>query len=192
MAWPSRPSRRTRGRIVNGDRARALDAGHGLELTFDLSRYSPAFPVDGDASLHFGRTRDANLVPITYNWPGGAHGTMESRTFSLEGYSAADKPVLYFNYFAATEQESSDPATQTPMLDSLRVFIDRRERPVGHCWPPTTRTTFSATTWRLGPNIGPGTVRPQQRLATGARRTGQLRGSGQPADSHRLRHGRRR
>ncbi|MHB8969228.1 MAG: choice-of-anchor L domain-containing protein [Pirellulaceae bacterium] len=109
--------------IVDGNRARAFDPGHGIELTFDESRYSPAVPVVGGASLHFGRTRDNDLVPVTYNWPGGAHGTLESRTFSLAGTSAADKPVLYFNYFAATEQESSDPATQTPMLDSLRVFI---------------------------------------------------------------------
>ena len=109
--------------IVNGDRARAFDPGHGLELTQDLVRYEPPFRVDGLASLHFGRIRDQNLVPITYDWPGGAHGTLESRQFSLEGYSAADKPVLYFNYFADTEQESSDPATQTPMLDSLRVFV---------------------------------------------------------------------
>ncbi len=109
--------------IVNGDRARAFDAGHGLELTFDQTRFTPDFRVDGTSSLHFGRIRDANLVPITYDWPGGASGAMESNSFSLVGYRAADKPVLYFNYFAETEQESSDPATQTPMLDSLRVFI---------------------------------------------------------------------
>ena len=109
--------------IVNGVRARSQDAGHGLELTFDQTRYTPPFRVEGGASLHFGRTRDNDLVPITYDWPGGAVGTMESNSFSLLGYTAADKPVLYFSYFAETEQESSDPATQTPMLDSLRVYI---------------------------------------------------------------------
>ncbi len=109
--------------FVSGDRAREFDAGHGLELTFDQTRYAPDFRVDGNTSLHFGRTRDRNLVPITYDWPGGAYGSMESKTFSLEGYSAADKPVLYFNYFAETEEESSAPATRTPMLDSLRVFV---------------------------------------------------------------------
>ncbi len=109
--------------IVRGDRARGNDAGHGLEQTFDMNRYAEGYRVNGDASLHFGRTRDANLNPITYDWPGGAHGSLESYPFSLKGYSAADKPVLYFTYFAATEQNSSDPATRTPMLDSLRVYI---------------------------------------------------------------------
>ena len=103
---------------------RTQDPGHGLELTFDLVRYESGLPREhGNASLHFGRTRDRDLVPITYDWPGGAHGTMESRTFSLAGYSAADKPVLYFNYFAATEQESSDPATRRPCSTALRVYI---------------------------------------------------------------------
>ncbi len=121
--------------IVDGIRARSRDPGHGLELTFDDVRYEPPFPDYGNASLHFGRTRDQNLVPITYDWPGGASGTMESNPFSLAGYTAADKPVLYFSYFAETEGESSDPATQTPMLDSLRVYMSDgqgRVRPVGH------------------------------------------------------------
>ncbi len=109
--------------IVDGIRARSQDAGHGLETTFDLTRFEPVYPSYGNASLHFGRTRDNNLTPITYDWPGGASGTMESNKFSLVGYSAADKPVLYFSYFIDTERESSDPATQTPMLDSLRVYI---------------------------------------------------------------------
>ena len=111
-------------KIVNGDLGRAFDPGHGLELTFDQSRYEPNFRVDGNASLHFGPAPDiANNTAGTYDWPGGAHGSLESFSFSLAGYTAADKPVLYFNYWAQTEQESSDPATQTPMLDSLRVFI---------------------------------------------------------------------
>lgn len=104
--------------IVNGQNVRATDPGHGLELVFDESRYSPSFRRDGGASLHFGRNQTSD-----YNWPGGAHGTLESNAFSLAGYTAADKPMLYFNYFAETEQESSDPGTQTPMMDSLRVYV---------------------------------------------------------------------
>lgn len=104
--------------IVAGTDARGDDPGHGQSTTFDQSRYSPAYPTQGGASLHFGRTEVSD-----YNWPGGAHGSMESKSFSLAGYSPNDKPVLYFNYFAETQGESSDPATQTPMLDSIRVFM---------------------------------------------------------------------
>ena len=52
---------------------------------------------------------------MTYDLPGGAHGSLATTTFSLDGYSAQDKPVLYFNYFAETE-DSDD-------WDGLRVYI---------------------------------------------------------------------
>ena len=32
-----------------------------------------------------------------------AHGSMETNTFSLAGYERADQPMMYFNYFLATE-----------------------------------------------------------------------------------------
>ena len=115
----------SRVHLEDGELSRSLELGHGLELNFEESRYEPQFPVEGNASLHFGPVPDVpNNDPGDYNWPGGAHGTLESHAFSLAGYAASDKPVLYFNYWAGTEQESSDPATQTPMLDSLRVLCE--------------------------------------------------------------------
>ena len=57
----------------------------------------------------------------TYNFPGGAHGSLVSNEFSLKGYSAADRPALYFDYHLDTEGAASSP-TQ-PMRDSFRVFI---------------------------------------------------------------------
>ncbi|MAR10467.1 MAG: hypothetical protein CL681_10895 [Blastopirellula sp.] len=55
-------------------------------------------------------------IENTYNFAGGAHGTLESNTFSLKGYAAEDDPVLYFTYFADTED--------VDLFDWARVFID--------------------------------------------------------------------
>jgi hypothetical protein len=46
---------------------------------------------------------------------GGAQGRMESEYFSLEGYSAADQPTLYFSYF-----QEGDTTT-----DAFNVYITR-------------------------------------------------------------------
>ncbi|MFH1921311.1 MAG: GEVED domain-containing protein, partial [Planctomycetota bacterium] len=51
----------------------------------------------------------------SYNLPGGAYGTFSTNTFSLQGYSAQDEPVLYFTYLAETEG--------TLNYDSTRVYI---------------------------------------------------------------------
>ncbi len=42
----------------------------------------------------------------SYNVPGGAQGSLVSAPFSLEGYSAADKPTLYFNYGVSTRLDN--------------------------------------------------------------------------------------
>ena len=52
---------------------------------------------------------------------GGAHGSLVSNEFSLEGYSRTDKPTLYFNYFLDSEATNSIAA----MRDSARVFASR-------------------------------------------------------------------
>jgi hypothetical protein len=44
----------------------------------------------------------------TYNLPGGAAGTLVSSPFSLQGYSAADEPTLYFNYELNTRNQYSE------------------------------------------------------------------------------------
>jgi hypothetical protein len=58
-------------------------------------------------------------LPGTYNLPGGAHGTLQTNTFSLGGYSAGDNPTLYFTYLLQTEDTNS----ATDMRDSARVQI---------------------------------------------------------------------
>ena len=50
-----------------------------------------------------------------YDLPGGAHGSFATTTFSLDSYSAQDKPTLYFNYYAETENSTE--------FDGLHVFI---------------------------------------------------------------------
>ncbi|WP_417734576.1 tandem-95 repeat protein [Rosistilla oblonga] len=64
----------------------------------------------------------------TYNFPGGALGSIESNPLDLSAYSSADRPALYFNYFLETENANDDLAGSNGanrddwMLDSLRVF----------------------------------------------------------------------
>jgi len=94
------------------------DAGHGLVPTVTDSR---TVRIAGNSSYHFGRGQNGN-----YNFPGGAHGTLVTNEFSLEGYGAADEPTLYFNYFLATEDANArlnDPSPPAPMRDAFRVFI---------------------------------------------------------------------
>lgn len=66
----------------------------------------------------------------SYNLPGGALGSLTTKEFDLSAYSASDKPTLYFNYAADTENAV---ATINPndgrnlnggglMRDSFRVF----------------------------------------------------------------------
>src|SRR5690606_258694 len=96
--------------------------------TYDQTRNGESnFRVPGDYSMYFGLedpgagtipagwaqpgaaafNQDSNAgsteVYQSYNLPGGAYGSLSTNPFSLAGYSALDKPVLYFTYFAATE-----------------------------------------------------------------------------------------
>ena len=102
---------------------RGGDDGHGINESIDGSRD----PSAGLLSLHFG-TGDrigTNNARVGYNFPGGAHGVVESQTFDLSSYSAADQPFLYFNYFLDTEQSSyAGPygGPSTYFNDSFRVF----------------------------------------------------------------------
>ena len=51
---------------------------------------------------------DNTGVYSTYNMPGGAEGQLVSTTsFSLKGYTAADVPTLYFNYFLSTNESTT-------------------------------------------------------------------------------------
>ena len=105
------------GTVAN---VRNLDQGHGLNVTHDESREPPVngtLATNGGTSLRFGGGN--------YNFLGGAHGSIESEYFSLKGYSAADKPTLYYNYFLETEQALHNQFVNPPipMRDSLRVFV---------------------------------------------------------------------
>ncbi|MAD79946.1 MAG: hypothetical protein CMJ50_03755, partial [Planctomycetaceae bacterium] len=117
---------------------RSANDGHGIDAAFDESR----IPEDGGTSFYFGfdSTGRNNLTdsssqprncPVsdtptadaficdTYDFPGGAHGSLESNPFSLKGYSSEDQPTLYFSYFLDTDNTNS----LTDMQDSFRVFL---------------------------------------------------------------------
>ncbi|MCA9121350.1 MAG: pre-peptidase C-terminal domain-containing protein, partial [Planctomycetales bacterium] len=64
----------------------------------------------------------------TYNFAGGAFGTLSTNAFSLDGYSDADRPTLYFNYYLDTENDDGAEIRDNdtdPFRDSARVFISR-------------------------------------------------------------------
>ncbi len=111
---------------------RCADDGHGYEVAPDGSRR--AEPDAGNLSLHFGFEDPANTpgnwanvndpgIRNSYDFPGGAQGSITTNTFSLKDYDASDGPALYFNYFLATEDVEGDSAPPPFMRDSLRVFI---------------------------------------------------------------------
>jgi hypothetical protein len=118
--------------------SRDTDAGHGITSAFDGSRSQEN--QLGNTSFYFGyedptvqpQFGEDNFAPATqantYDFPGGAHGSLASNPFSLEGYAPADKPTLYFNYFLETEQAdaSADTTLADPleqMRDAFRVYI---------------------------------------------------------------------
>jgi VCBS repeat-containing protein len=113
---------------------RGTDAGHGQTVTPTLTRQNP---VDGGNSLYFGYsatgsvsregTWDAGFDPgarsaDSYNFAGGAKGSIESYSIDLSEYSLEDEPMLYFNYFLNSEDSSALLNAGTQMRDSLRVY----------------------------------------------------------------------
>ena len=85
---------------------------HGIPAPPDQS----VTTAQGGRSYYFGSGGN-------YNFPGGAHGSLVSNSFSLKGYSAADQPYLYFTYFLNGEPDDQDylpGSRQQP--DSFRVF----------------------------------------------------------------------
>jgi len=112
------------------------ERGHGVESAWDRTRtpgqgYDPW--LEGDQSYYFGLDNPIDGIPNepqpgainffdyspnryrTYDMPGGVQGSLTTGTFSLEGFSAYDKPTLYFTYYGETESSAS--------FDSLRVFV---------------------------------------------------------------------
>lgn len=86
----------------------------GLENpTLTTALTGPVTPSDQPDAANYSSN---SSVYGTYDLPGGAKGSLVTQTpFSLKGYTAADLPRLYFNYYLATG--SSDT------LDGARVYI---------------------------------------------------------------------
>ena len=68
--------------------------------------------------------------PVGYDngtaFPGGAYGTVESKSIDLSGITADDLPFLYFNYKLGSENAEVDGPNNNPnvfMRDSLRVLV---------------------------------------------------------------------
>ncbi len=112
--------------------------GHNVSASFDDSRLTPQ--PTGNRSLYFGYERPQvqpqfgtagfapNVTANTYDFPGGAQGTLLSNPFSLEGYAASDKPTLYFDYWLDTERADDNGSTalvqpDDRMRDALRVYV---------------------------------------------------------------------
>ncbi|MCY2983372.1 MAG: tandem-95 repeat protein [Planctomycetota bacterium] len=122
---------------------RGTDAGHGVNIAFDGSRRSQE---NGGSSLYFGfdNPNDTQKQPgdwtginnpiasfpgydaareNTYDFPGGAKGSVVSNLIDLSNYSPGDKPTLYFNYYLKTENANDDnPGNGTYMRDAFRIF----------------------------------------------------------------------
>ncbi len=118
---------------------RGDDPGHGIDPTPNGARQNRF--TRGGTSFYFGASPDhpnigAGLVgtpfsvprqdgqPVrsTYNFPGGAKGALESNPISLVGYSSADLPMLYFNYFLETDGFDSVTAGIGDR-DAFRVYV---------------------------------------------------------------------
>lgn len=122
---------------------RGTDAGHGVNIAFDGSRRTQE---NGGSSLYFGfdNPNDTQKQPgdftginnpigsspgydpareNTYDFPGGAKGSVVSNLIDLSNYSPGDKPTLYFNYYLKTENANDDnPGNSTFMKDAFRIF----------------------------------------------------------------------
>lgn len=117
---------------------RKFDNGHGINPTFNnnTDRLDNVNVLSGGGSYYFGLSAkpgssdpeltqpgaaayESNSALLnTYALPGGAYGTLTSKTFDLAGYNALDKPTLYFNYLLETQGINSNVV----MTDAFRVF----------------------------------------------------------------------
>lgn len=90
-----------------------------------------ALGAPGGTKFAFNNERDGNVANNTYGrLLGGAHGTLETDSFSLQGYAAEDQPVLYFTYFLETEDANGGGGRVNKLAtdgaearDVFRVYI---------------------------------------------------------------------
>ena len=138
---------------------RDTDAGRGIYPTPDGNRGD--VHVTGGIGYYFALEDDRGQLGVraydtnpglfnTYDLPGGAHGTLTTDTFSLAGYSFADAPTLYFNYFSLHDSDATDMPNNSA-LDSFRVFASNN----GAEWNGLAQ---SPVPMRLDPNTFDGTT----------------------------------
>ncbi len=129
--------------------ARAANPGHGINVAPDNSRNpsSANQPEAGNLSYYFGleNPNGAGVIDTTqsngtattfqpgaanyatnssvygtYNLPGGAAGSLQTNSFSLTNYTAADLPTLYFDYFLNSGMTQN---STTGWKSSARVLV---------------------------------------------------------------------
>ncbi|MEO8493591.1 MAG: PPC domain-containing protein, partial [Planctomycetota bacterium] len=111
---------------------RNADLGHGVQEAVDGSR--AAEDPAANQSWYFGyESPQANGIAnqrltnpgntLDYDFIAGAHGSLISNSFDLGGFSAADLPTLYYNYYLETDNRSATLSPTQFMTDSFRVYV---------------------------------------------------------------------
>ena len=95
-----------------GNAREAVPGGTSLAFNYEDAAFASKFESPSERPTLEPRL-DGTAVASSFNVPGGAKGVVESSQFSLQRYSANDKPTLYFNYFAANDGDA----------DRLRIHI---------------------------------------------------------------------
>ena len=178
---------------------RREDAGHGWAEAPDGSR--EAEQTAGNTSLYFGfqnpDTQPGNwggindpVIRNSYDFPGGAQGSITTNTFSLRDYDSTDRPTLYFNYFLATEGAGRLHTAALHARFVPRVHLGRRRRvAVAGDQQQLSWKWRSGRRVRLRAVRGAGVV-GHRRLAPSTRRPVALRGPREPAFAVRFQLGR--
>ena len=123
-----------------GDPQYAASAGHGDSASYDFNASRVGQEPAGGGSFYFGLEDNSASQPQSsnyastldagkfgnatllnsYNLPGGALGSLQTQSFNLSGYTAADKPTVYFDY--SIDTQDANAATSQAMRDSFRVY----------------------------------------------------------------------
>ena len=125
------------------DDREAVIGGGSLRFGFDalnddfnhLSGQDADGQLGGIVSDNSDGNNDLDAVDLQnfsgYNFLGGAHGTVQSNSLDLSGFSSQDLPTLYFTYILDTENVNADDSPggfnaanlDDVMRDSLRVMV---------------------------------------------------------------------
>ncbi len=119
----------SRGVAADGSTTTVL-GGSSLAFTYEANAFFGNYPSSAEQPVNFTGNGvvsnprvDGTLVEDHYNFPGGAKGVVQSNAFSLEGFAAADEPVLYFNYFLEADGTELDSGGNIAGRDALRVYV---------------------------------------------------------------------